>query len=86
MTQLEQQAFYEEHGYVHVPNVFSEHEVADLRDDLAFLMDTWAITAMGWTGDWRKEYMDEETEKKSKLTHLHDLQLYYEAWNKAVNL
>ncbi len=85
VVQKEHLAFYEEHGYVHVPKVFNQDEVKALRDELAFLLDTWAITAMGWSGDWRKEYMDEETEKKSKLTHLHDLQLYSEAWNNAVN-
>jgi hypothetical protein len=31
------------------------------------LMAEWAQDDAAWTGDWRKAYMDEETEKKSKL-------------------
>lgn len=77
--------FYQEHGYLHVPSVFTQDEVGQLREDLSFLLDNWAITNAGWGGAWRLKYMNKETEKKSQLVTLHDLQLYTDAWNRAVS-
>ena len=77
-------AFYKETGYLRIPDVFPPGELDNLESNLKFMMDEWAITEIGWTGPWRKEYMDEETEKKSRLTSLHDLQFYSEAWMRAV--
>lgn len=77
-------AFYRETGYLRIPNVFTPAEMNELERDLDFMMEQWAITEIGWTGPWRKEYMDEETEKKSRLTSLHDLHFYSEAWMRAV--
>ena len=48
------------------------------------LMGEWAMDDAAWTGDWRKAYMDEETEKKSKLIAMHDLWFYSSAWMRAV--
>src|SRR5690606_17889202 len=78
-------AVYRETGFLRIPNVFTPHEMDELEGDLNFMMDQWAITEIGWTGPWRKAYMDEETEKKSRLTSLHDLQFYSEAWMRAVS-
>ena len=77
-------AFYHEHGYLHIPGMFDEQETDELSDHLNWLIDTWAIKDQGWTGPWRKNYMDAETEKKSKLIALHDLQYYSDAWTRAV--
>lgn len=77
-------AFYNETGYLRIPGVFASREMDELERELDFLMDRWAVTEMGWTGPWRKAYMDEETEKKSRLTSLHDLHFYSEAWMRAV--
>jgi ectoine hydroxylase-related dioxygenase (phytanoyl-CoA dioxygenase family) len=55
-----------------------------MSEDLEMLVQTWAVTNMGWTGPWRQVYMDSTTEKKSRLTHLHDLHFYSEAWTQAV--
>jgi hypothetical protein len=76
--------FYHEHGFLHIPNVFTPQEMDTLEGDLTFLMTTWAKEYAGWTGPWRKVYMDEETEKKSKLIALHDLQFYSVAWSRGV--
>ena len=80
----EQVAFYKEHGYLHIPGMFTAEETAELSDHLNWLIETWAMKDAGWTGPWRKKYMDAETEKKSKLIALHDLQYYSDAWARAV--
>ena len=73
-----------EHGYLHVPEVFSEDEVLELTKDLEWLMEDWAENSPGWSGPWRKELMDPETERKSTLTAMHDLQFYSKCWFEAV--
>ncbi|GMV99769.1 MAG: hypothetical protein AMXMBFR84_09080 [Candidatus Hydrogenedentota bacterium] len=83
MISTDQIQFYRDHGYLHIPDVFSQDEVDELTSHLDFLMEQWAITETGWTGPWRKVYMDAETEQKSKLTSLHDLHFYSDAWMRA---
>ena len=80
----EQVAFYREHGYLHIPSMFTPAETAELSEHLNWLIETWAMKDAGWSGPWRKKYMDAETEKKSKLIALHDLQYYSDAWARAV--
>jgi len=81
----EQVEFYQEHGYLRIPNVFTKEEMDAMDRDLMILIDKWATSEAGWTGPWRKKYMDEATEKKSKLVAMHDLQDYAESWNRAVD-
>lgn len=73
-------AFYKEHGYLHIPGVFNAEQTKAMRDDLNWMMQTWASRDAGWSGPWRKKYMDDATEKKSKLVSVHDLHLYSQAW------
>jgi phytanoyl-CoA hydroxylase len=80
----EQVAFYHEHGYLRIPAMFTPAETDALADDLDWMIDQWATKDQGWTGPWRKQYMDSETEKKSKLIALHDLQYYSGNWARAV--
>src|SRR3954463_15704994 len=80
----EQVAFYDEHGFLHIPAMFTPAETNELSDHLDWLIENWAMNDQGWTGPWRKKYMDAETEKKSKLIALHDLQYYSDAWARAV--
>ena len=80
----EQAAFYHQHGYVHLPGVFSSDEVAELSAELDWLMDTWASKAPGWSGAWRRVYMAAQVEKRSRLIALHDLHRYSKAWCDAV--
>lgn len=77
-------AFYHAHGYLHIPQVYSADEIDRLDDEHEFLVREWSTTEVGWTGPWRKKYMDEATEKKSRLTSLHDLHFYSQAWLGAV--
>src|SRR4051812_40009806 len=80
----EQVAFYHEHGYLRIPQMFTPAEAEELSDHLDRLIENWAIKDQGWTGPWRRKYMDESTEKKSQLIALHDLQYYSDAWAAAV--
>jgi phytanoyl-CoA hydroxylase len=84
MLKQEQIAFYREQGYLHIPEMFTAEETNELSDELDRLVQDWAFTNEGWTGPWRQAYMDPETEKKSKLTYMHDLQFYSTAWMRAV--
>ncbi len=76
----DQIAFYHENGYLHIPKLFSEVETDELAEHLEWLIEVWSNREAGWTGPWRKVYMDPETEKKSKLVAMHDLQFYSDAW------
>jgi ectoine hydroxylase-related dioxygenase (phytanoyl-CoA dioxygenase family) len=80
----EQVEFYNENGYLHIPQMFTQAETDELAEHLDWLIDTWAMRDQGWTGPWRKKYMDAATEKKSQLIALHDLYYYSDAWSRAV--
>jgi ectoine hydroxylase-related dioxygenase (phytanoyl-CoA dioxygenase family) len=84
MLTTDQVAFYHEHGYLHIPQVFTPEEIDALSEDMNRLMTEWATTNQGWTGPWRRAYMDAVTEQKSKLTAMHDLHFYSAAWMRAV--
>lgn len=79
-------AFYREHGYLHLPGMFTAEQTRAMRDDLNRMIETWADRGTGWTGPWRKKYMDDATEKKSKLVCVHDLHLYSQAWMAGVTM
>ncbi len=76
--------FYNENGFLHIPNVYSADETQALSDEMDRLVEEWAFTSPGWSGPWRQAYMDPETEKQSKLTAMHDLHFYSAAWARAV--
>ena len=84
MLSKEQVESYRENGFLRIPDVFSADEVTQLRDDLDWMIEAWAEVEMGWSGPWRRELMDSETEAKSKLISMHDLHFYAESWMRAV--
>nr|MCS5614152.1 phytanoyl-CoA dioxygenase family protein [Candidatus Poribacteria bacterium] len=84
MITSERVDFFWQHGYLHIPQVFTEEEINQMTTDLDWMIDVWAHKTPGWSGPWRKTYMDKETEKKSKLIAMHDLYFYSESWMKAV--
>ncbi|NUQ00992.1 MAG: phytanoyl-CoA dioxygenase family protein [Armatimonadetes bacterium] len=84
MLSHEQIAFYKEHGFLHLPGVYTPGEMNRLDSHLRWIIKSWATESMGWTGPWRKVYMDAATEQQSKLVHIHDLQFYSDAWLRAV--
>ena len=63
MLSEKQVTFFWEHGYLHIPQVFTPEETEELARELDWLIDDWARESPGWSGPWRKKYMDEETEK-----------------------
>jgi len=80
----EQIEFYQEHGYLRIPGVFTAAETRELKTDLDWMIREWANIGVGWTGPWRQALMDIETEAKSKLIAMHDLQYYSQSWMRAV--
>ena len=80
----EEVAFFANHGYLRIQQVFSEAEIALMSEDLDWQIDTWANEGPGWRGAWRQVYMDAETEQASTLVALHDLHRYSRAWCDAV--
>ena len=80
----EQVAFYREHGWLRIPQVFTAGQMDAMDRELEQLIADWASAESGWSGPWRKVYMDAETEKKSKLVAMHDLQLFAQSWAAAV--
>ncbi|NKB66710.1 MAG: phytanoyl-CoA dioxygenase family protein [Candidatus Latescibacteria bacterium] len=84
MLSPDQVAFYHEHGYLRIPQVFNADEMDALEGDLERLVQEWATTSSGWSGPWRRIYMDEETDKAAKLTAMHDLYFYSAPWMRAV--
>lgn len=75
---------FEEDGYLHLKGVFDEEEVAILGEELKRMMDEWAEEDMGWSGDWRDEYLDPDNRESTSLIHLHDLQFYSEPFAQMV--
>ena len=83
MLTEEQVNSYRERGFLRIPEVFTQSETDELSEHLDWVINTWAIPDASWTGPWRKVYMDEKTERKSKLIALHDLQYYSAPWARA---
>ena len=84
MLTQEQIDFFHENGFLRIPQVYDEAEITELSDSLDRLIEDWSITSPGWSGPWRDVYLDEEVEKQVKLTAMHDLHLYSDAWMRAV--
>jgi hypothetical protein len=45
-------SFFEKHGYLRIPAVFTPEEVEALRADLDWMLDEWSQRTE-WTGGWR---------------------------------
>ncbi len=75
---------YESQGYLHIPAVFTGRDICEMERDHEFMTRHWASSGQGWTGPWRKEYMDAATEKQSQLVAMHDLHFYAASWMQAV--
>ncbi len=80
----EQVEFFQEKGYLHVPEVYSAEELEEMRGELDYVMETFANWEAAWRGPWRKEYMDEEEDQQATLVAIHELPNYSAAWTRAV--
>src|ERR1700680_5049217 len=76
--------FFNENGYLRLEQVYSPPEIGQMSDELRYLMDTFTLWEGGWRGDWRKEYMEAEDDKKAVLVHIHELHHYSAAWLHAI--
>lgn len=83
LTQEQIDSFWNR-GFLRIPEVFSATETVTLSEEMDRLMAEWANEGPGWSGDWRKVYMDEATEKAAKLVAMHDLYFYSATWMRAV--
>jgi ectoine hydroxylase-related dioxygenase (phytanoyl-CoA dioxygenase family) len=84
MLTQDQIDFFHEHGYLHIPEMFTKEETDELSDEMDRLVQDWSFTSPGWSGPWRQAYMNPEVEKKSKLTAMHDLHFYSNTWMRCV--
>ena len=80
----EEVAFFHEHGYLRIPQVFTSTEIDRLAEELDWQIETWAGKGPGWSGNWRQVYMSADIEQRSKLIALHDLHRYSRVWCDAV--
>jgi hypothetical protein len=68
MLTTSQIEFYQENGFLHIPQVFDPAEISELSDEMDRLVEEWAFTSPGWSGPWRQAYMDPETEKPCTIS------------------
>lgn len=73
-----------EHGYLRIPKVFCDAQLSAMCSEMDWLIQNWASDSDSWTGPWRQVYMDEQTERQSKLVAMHDLHYYSATWMRAV--
>ncbi len=84
MLTAEQVAFFAEQGYLHAPGVFSPAEMDILDAQLDRVIETWGIESPGWSGPWRRVYMDADTESRSRLLAMDDFHLQDGTWLRAI--
>ncbi len=77
-------AFYNEHGYLRLRQVFTPQEIAELSEELDHIIQHFAMHGKGWRGPWRQQLMTAEEEAKSVLVAIHELQCYSQAWARAI--
>ena len=46
----EQIASYRDHGFLHIPRIFTPQETSAMRDELDWMIRDWANIGVGWTG------------------------------------
>ena len=76
--------FFWVHGYLRILKIFTAAEIDQMSNEMDWLIETWASRSPGWSGAWRQQYMDPETEKRSELIAMHDLSFYSESWMRVV--
>jgi phytanoyl-CoA hydroxylase len=67
--------FFWAHGYLRVSGVLSPPEVQELRKELDWVMELWAIRSKGWSGPWREALLGSDAEK-AELIVLADPHFY----------
>jgi len=76
--------FFKEHGFVRLRGVYPPEMLARMREDLEYIMETFANWQAAWRGPWRKQYLTEEEDEKAQLVAIHELQHYSATWTHAI--
>ena len=76
--------FYNEHGFLRLEGVFSKEEVAELSEELDYVIENFATRGKGWSGPWRQQLMAADEEQQSVLVALHEIQCYAASWIRAI--
>jgi ectoine hydroxylase-related dioxygenase (phytanoyl-CoA dioxygenase family) len=84
MITQQQIDFFNENGFLRVEQVFPPAELAQMSSDLDDIITTHADWGAAWKGEWRKEYMEEEEDKKAVLVAIHELHHYSGSWTRGL--
>jgi ectoine hydroxylase-related dioxygenase (phytanoyl-CoA dioxygenase family) len=76
--------FYNEHGYLRLRAVYTPTEVAQLSEELDYVIENFATRGKGWSGPWRQQLMNATEEQQSVLVALHEVQMYAASWMRAI--
>jgi len=80
----EQIDFWHENGFLRLEGVYPPDELKAMREELEYIIDTFASWGPGWRGPWRKVYLSEEEDREATLVVIHELQHYSAAWTRAI--
>jgi len=83
MLTQEQKEFFNENGFLRLEQVYPPDELRAMSDELDYIIQTFAYEA-AWRGPWRKEYMDEQEDRKASLIAIHELHHYSAIWTRAL--
>jgi phytanoyl-CoA hydroxylase len=76
--------FYDQHGYLRLKGVFSKDEIAELSDELDYVIENFATRGKGWSGPWRQQLMSAQEEAQSVLVALHEIECFAASWMRAI--
>lgn len=76
--------FFRENGFIRLRQVYPPKELAQMSEELDYIIQTFANWNAAWRGPWREKYLTADEEKKATLVAIHELQHYSAAWTRAV--
>jgi len=80
----EQIASYHENGFIRLEQVYDPSELRQMSEELDYVIRTFASWEAAWRGPWRKDYMDEQEDRKATLVAIHEMHHYSAAWARAI--
>ena len=84
MLTQDQVDFFNENGFLRLEQVYPPAELERMSDDLNQIMQTFANWESAWVGPWRKDYMEEDENKKAVLVAIHEMHHYSAAWTRGL--
>ncbi len=76
--------FYNEHGYLRLKGAFSPTEIAELSEELDYVIERFATRGKGWSGPWRQQLMNAQEDQQSVLVALHEIECFAASWMRAI--